>query len=44
MVERKSKKHRKVKIKPEILEQIKQLSLMNNAFMNLALGRVHINF
>ena len=37
MVKRKSKKRSKIKIKPEILEQIKQLSLMNNAFMNLAL-------
>ena len=37
IVEYKSKKRRKIKIKPETLEQIQQLSLMNNAFMNLAL-------
>ena len=33
----KSRKRMKIKIKPETLEQIQQLSLMNNAFMNLAL-------
>ena len=33
----KSRKRVKIKIKPETLEQIQQLSLMNNAFMNLAL-------
>ena len=36
-MEHKSRKRRKIKIKLETLEQIQQLSLMNNAFMNLAL-------
>ena len=36
-MEHKSRKRRKIEIKPETLEQIQQLSLMNNAFMNLAL-------
>ena len=47
MARRVKKKRQTVKVSHEILEQIGQLSLMNNAFMNLALegnlGRVHIN-
>ena len=37
MVKRVKKKRKTVKVSHEILEQIGQLSLMNNAFMNLAL-------